>query len=150
MCCTKHWLKCLHERFTSSEWSSTLCGCPFFDLLFLALFLSAVCFFYPSSSTWTLTFTLSSMRSTSGQKTIGTPPNEESGPLAENTPLTVSVVFTIRFIVFSVHLTRIFVSSVILLSAFFLRTSILFFRTSNGKPFFVCLYRFELWWIFRV
>ena len=45
MCCTTHWLKCLHERVTSSAWSSTLCGCPFFDSLFLALFLS-VCFSY--------------------------------------------------------------------------------------------------------
>ena len=34
-------------RFTSSTWSSTLCGCPFFDSLFLALFLS-VCFSYPN------------------------------------------------------------------------------------------------------
>ena len=43
MCDTPHWLKCLHERIMSSAWSSTLCGCPFFDLLFFALFLS-VCF----------------------------------------------------------------------------------------------------------
>ena len=56
----------------------------------------------------------------------------------------VSVVFTIGFIVFLVHLTSICVSSVILLSAFFLRTSTLFFTTSNGKPFSVCLYRVEL------
>ena len=55
----------------------------------------------------------------------------------------VSVVFTIGIIVFLVHLTRIFMSSVILLSAFFLRTCTLFFRTSNGKPFFICLYRAE-------
>ena len=33
-------------RFMSSTWSSTLCGCPFFDSLFLTLFLS-VCFSYP-------------------------------------------------------------------------------------------------------
>ena len=46
MCDTPHWLKCLHERTTSSTWSSTLCGCPFFDSLFLALFLS-VCLSYP-------------------------------------------------------------------------------------------------------
>ena len=85
------------------------------------------------------------MWSTSGQLTTGIPPTEESGPLAENTPLTVCVVFTIGLIVFLVHLTRIFVSPVILLSAFFLRTATLFFRTSNGKPFFVCLYRVELW-----
>ena len=32
-------------RFMSSTWSSTLCGCPFLDSLFLALFLS-VCFSY--------------------------------------------------------------------------------------------------------
>ena len=51
----------------------------------------------------------------------------------------VSVVFTIGFIVFLVLLTCIFVSSVILLSAFFLRMGTLFFRTSNGKPFFVSL-----------
>ena len=31
-------------RFMSSTWPSMLCGCPFFDTLFLALFLS-VCFF---------------------------------------------------------------------------------------------------------
>ena len=31
---------------TTSAWSSTVCGCPFFDSLFLALFFS-VCFFYP-------------------------------------------------------------------------------------------------------
>ena len=41
----------------------------------------------PSSSTWTLTCTSSSMWSTSGQLATGTPPTEESGPLAENTPL---------------------------------------------------------------
>ena len=40
MCCTTHWLKCLHEHVISSSWSSTVCGCPFFDPLFLALFLS--------------------------------------------------------------------------------------------------------------
>ena len=40
MCCPTHWLKCLHEHVISSAWSSTLCGCPFFDPLFLALFLS--------------------------------------------------------------------------------------------------------------
>ena len=34
-------------RFISSPLSSTLCGCPFFDSLFLALFLS-VCFSYLS------------------------------------------------------------------------------------------------------
>ena len=34
-------------RFTSSTWSSTLCGCPFFDSLFLALFVS-VCVSYLS------------------------------------------------------------------------------------------------------
>ena len=42
-----------------------------------------------------------------------------------------------------------FLSSVILLPAFFLRTCTLFFRTSNGKPFFVCLYRVELWRLLR-
>ena len=46
MCDTPHWLKCLHERVISSAWSSTLCGCPSFDSLFLTLFLS-VCFSYP-------------------------------------------------------------------------------------------------------
>ena len=53
----------------------------FFDSLFLALFLS-VCF------SWTLTWASSSVWSTSGQLTTGTTPTEESGPLAENTPLT--------------------------------------------------------------
>ena len=57
----------------------------------------------------------------------------------------VGVVFTTGFIVFLAHLTRIFVLSVILLSAFFLGTSTLFFRTSNGKPFFVCVHLVELW-----
>ena len=57
----------------------------------------------------------------------------------------VSAVFTIGFIVFLVFLTCIFLSSVILLSAFFSRASTLFFRTSNGKHLFVCLYRVELW-----
>ena len=56
----------------------------------------------------------------------------------------VSVVFIIGSIVFLAHLTRIFMSSVILLSPFILRTSTLFFRTCNGKPFFVCLNCVEL------
>ena len=57
-----------------------------------------------------------------------------------------SAVFTIGFIVFLVLLTCIFVSSVILLCAWVLGSaSTLFFRTSNGEPFFVCLYRVELW-----
>ena len=47
----------------------------------------------------------------------------------------VSAVFTIGFTVFLVLLTCIFVSSEILLSAFFSRASTLFFRTSNAKPF---------------
>ena len=42
----------------------------------------------PSSSTWTLTCTSSSMWTSSRQYPTGTPPNEESGPLAENAPLT--------------------------------------------------------------
>ena len=46
MCCTTHWLKCLHERVSSSTWSSTLCVYPFFDSLFLTLFFS-VCFSNP-------------------------------------------------------------------------------------------------------
>ena len=63
----------IRARFMSSTWSSTLCGCPFFDSLFLALFLS-VCFSY-------LFFFYLNLEL-----------NEESGPLAENTPLTVRVV----------------------------------------------------------
>ena len=51
--------------------------------------------------------------------------------------------FTIGFIVFLVHLTHFFVSSVTLLSAFFLRMGTLFSTTSNGKLFFICLYRAE-------
>ena len=52
--CTEHalivahhtaWLKNVLVRVMSSTWSSTLCGCPFFDSLFLTLFLS-VCFTY--------------------------------------------------------------------------------------------------------
>ena len=46
-------------------------------------------------------------------------------------------------IVFPVHLTRIFVSFVILLSAFFLVMGSLFSGTSNGKLFLICLYRAE-------
>ena len=46
--------------------------------------------------------------------------------------------------VFLVRLTRIFMSSVILLSAsFFLRMSSLFSRTCHGKLFLVCFYRAE-------
>ena len=41
-----------------------------------------------SSSTWTLSWTSSSMWPSSGQYPTGTPPTEESGPLAENAPLT--------------------------------------------------------------
>ena len=41
-----------------------------------------------SSSTWTLSWISSSMWLSSGQYTTGTPPNENSGPLAENTLLT--------------------------------------------------------------
>ena len=56
----------------------------------------------------------------------------------------VSVVFTIRFIVFIAHLTRTFyLSSVILLSAFFLHLGLLISRTGHGKLFLICLYRAE-------
>ena len=55
----------------------------------------------------------------------------------------VSVVFTIGFIVFLVHLTHIFVSLVNLLSAFSLRMGTLFSRTGHGKLFLICLYRAE-------
>ena len=56
----------------------------------------------------------------------------------------VIIVFTIGFIVFVVHLTRIFwVFCVFLLSAFFFPFRLLFPRTSDGKPFFICLYRTE-------
>ena len=41
-----------------------------------------------SSSTCTLSWTSSSMWSSSGQYTTGTPPKEESGPLVNNAPLT--------------------------------------------------------------
>ena len=51
--------------------------------------------------------------------------------------------FTIGFNVFLVHLRRIFVSLVILLSAFFLRMGTLFSRTTNGKLFVICLYLAE-------
>ena len=40
------WLKNVLVRVISFAWSSTLCGCPFLDSLFLALFLS-VFFSYP-------------------------------------------------------------------------------------------------------
>ena len=52
----------------------------------------------PSSSTWTLTCTSSSMWASSGQYTTGTPPNEESGPLAEFTPLTPPVTAQFFFV----------------------------------------------------
>ena len=56
----------------------------------------------------------------------------------------VSVVFTIGFIVFIVHLTRTFyLSSVILLSAIFLHLGPLISRTGHGKLFLICLYRAE-------
>ena len=59
------------------------------------------------------------------------------------TKIGVSVVFTIGFIVFLEHLTHIFVSLVILLSAFFLRMGTLFSRTGHGKLFLICLCRAE-------
>ena len=43
---TLHGSKNVLVRVISSAWSSTLCVCPFFDSLFLTLFLS-VCFSYP-------------------------------------------------------------------------------------------------------
>ena len=51
--------------------------------------------------------------------------------------------FTIGFNVFLVHLRRIFVSLVILLSACFLRMGTCFSRTTNGKLFVICLYLAE-------
>ena len=74
MCCTTHWLKCLHERVISSACSS-LCSFPCVSPIL-------------SSSTWTLTCTSSFMWSTPGRSGTGTPPTEESGPLDENTPFT--------------------------------------------------------------
>ena len=65
-------------------------ACLFFDSLFLALFFSVSptpCSSLPTS-TCTLSWTSSSMWTTPRQLTIGTPPTEESGPLAEFTPLT--------------------------------------------------------------
>ena len=87
MCCTTHWLKCLHERFTSSAWSSTWCGCPFFDSLFLAMFLS-VClsypfFFYLNSDLY-LFLHVVDIRAISHSHSA----NLRVWPLAENTPLT--------------------------------------------------------------
>ena len=52
----------------------------------------------------------------------------------------VFVEFTIGFIVFIVHLTCILVSSVILLSAFFLHFGSLISGTGHGKLFLICLY----------
>ena len=72
----------------SSTWSSTLCGCPFFDYLFLTLFLS-VCFSYLFFFFYlNLELNLFLHVVVIGAKTTGTPPNEESGPLADNTPVT--------------------------------------------------------------
>ena len=70
----------------SSAWSSTLCGCPFLDSLFLTLFLS-VCF--PDIFFFYLNLELNLfLHVSSGQFSTGTPPTEVSGPLAESTPLT--------------------------------------------------------------
>ena len=55
----------------------------------------------------------------------------------------VSSVFTIGFIVFVVHLTRISGRFVYLALSLFLSNGLLFPRTSDGKPFFICLYRTE-------
>ena len=55
------------------------------------------------------------------------------------TKIVVSVVFTIVFVVFAVHLMRIFVS----LSALFWRMGSLFPGTSDGKLFLICLCRAE-------
>ena len=100
MCCTKHWLKCLHERFASSAWPSTLCGCPFFDFLFLALVLS-VCLSYPFFFYLDTDLYLFLHVDLVGAISHWHSPTEESGTLAENTPLIVSVVFAIGFIGFS-------------------------------------------------
>ena len=88
MCCTTHWLKCLHERVSPHSHGHPRCA-----VIRSLTLCSSPCSFpcvspIPSSSTWTLSWTSSSMWSSSGQYTSGTPPNEESGPLSENTPLT--------------------------------------------------------------
>ena len=80
MCCTTHWLKCLHERVSFHPHghprcavvrSLTLCSSP----------CSLPCVSpISSSSTWTLSWTSSSMWSSSGQNTAGTPPNVHSTP----------------------------------------------------------------------
>ena len=67
-------------RFISSTWSSTLCGCPFFDSLFLTLFPS-VCFsylfFFYLNPELNLFLHVVVIGATYG---IGTPPNVHSTP----------------------------------------------------------------------
>ena len=86
MCCTTHWLKCLHEGFSCHLHGHPRCAVVR-SLTFCSLPFSFPCVspISSSSSTWTLTCTSSSMWSSSGQFSTGTPPNEESGPLAQNT-----------------------------------------------------------------
>ena len=90
MCDTPLWLKCLHERVMSSTWSSMSWLLNLFLSVprlvpFCVSLLSLALLF---TSTWTLAWSSSSMWSTSGQLTTGTLATEESGPLAEFTPLT--------------------------------------------------------------
>ena len=88
--------QCVAQNIGSSVCTSSsphLHGHPRCAVVRSLTFCSSPCSFpcvspIPSSSTWTQTCTSSSMWLTSGQLTTGTPPTEESGPLAEFTPLT--------------------------------------------------------------
>ena len=86
------WLKNVLLRVMSSTWSSTSVVCS------LTLCSSPCSFpcFSPilSYSTWTLSWTSSSMWPSSGQYPTGTQPTEKSAHLAEITPLTVLDRFT--------------------------------------------------------
>ena len=88
MCWTTLWLICLHERVSphlhfhprgAVVRSSTLCSSPCSSLCVSPIL---------SSSAWTLSWTSSSMWTSSGQCASGTPPTEESDPLNENAPVT--------------------------------------------------------------
>ena len=81
--------ECVGARFMSTAWSSMSCvwvlSVLWLSVPHLVVPFSVFLLFH-SSSTLTLSWTLSSIWSSPGRYTEGTPPNEESGPLAETTP----------------------------------------------------------------
>ena len=83
-CVTRHWLKCLCA--SSHPCVMRLCDCLFSLRPSLC---SLHCLSLSTSSSWTLTSTFSSsMWMSPEQVYMCTSPNEESGPLANNAPLT--------------------------------------------------------------